>query len=302
MAVGLLSRLAARAEAPVYPAIGPGMLPAVERLFLGAGLRRAATPRDAAILLVAGEVPERALEAVARLHDQIPPPRATYDWDGRGDPAPALTELWRALVAGREGEADHLPDEPPEEWRGVGPHGQGGKGMMGGVPYGRPMAMTGEDVRDGLQLDRYTARIGPFAPMLPPGLVLEVTLQGDVIVAADIAAPPFEQPPQASRPAACAARLLRLLGLEHDADRVLRGCRPLGLGRLRAILAGLGEAMAGDDIRGRLRIWLDGRPGPSAAPDLRKLLIGLEWHEATLLLASFAPDALRRTCLLGAEA
>lgn len=52
--------------------------------------------------------------------------------------------------------------------------------MMGGTPYGRPMAMTGGD-RDGLALDQLRLRLGPFLDALPAGLVLDVTLQGDVL-------------------------------------------------------------------------------------------------------------------------
>ncbi len=296
MAVGWLRRLAAEAAPAVYPCVGPGMLPAVERLFLSRAVRRVESPRHAAILLVAGDIPERAREAMDRLHDQLPRPRATFHWDAATDPTEALAERWRALLAG-EGEEDRLPDEPPNPWRGEGDHGQGGKGMMGGTPYGRPMAMTGEDVRDGLMLDRYTARLGPFAPMLPAGLVLEVTLQGDVIVAAEVQAPPFEQPQEASEPHLCAARLLRLLGLSGDARRLVNGGRARGLLRTAALPRGLGQVAEGDDVRGRLRSWLAGRPGTYQAPSLPSLIGGAEWHEAMLILASFAPDALSRACL-----
>lgn len=184
MAVDWLNRLAAGADVAVYPCIGPGLLVPVEQLFLSPGLRRASTPREAAVLMVAGVIPGAAQAALDRLHDQLPHPRASFRWDGEGNPTSDLIALWRDLLNGRPSEGDRLANEPPNEWRGKGDHGQGGEGMMGGVPYGRPMAMTADDIRDGLALDAYTARIGPFAPMLPPGLVLEVTLQGDVIVSA----------------------------------------------------------------------------------------------------------------------
>src|SRR3546814_20246746 len=85
------------------------------------------------------------------------------------------------MTGERRSEDDRLPDEPQVAWRGKGDHGQGGEGMMGGKPYGRPMAMTDEDLRDGLALDAYTACFGPFLSVLPPGLMLELTLLGDVI-------------------------------------------------------------------------------------------------------------------------
>lgn len=62
--------------------------------------------------------------------------------------------------------------------------------MMGGEPYGRPMAMRAPD-RDGLELDRVPLRLGPFFPHLPPGLTLEVKLQGDVFQQVAVARNPF---------------------------------------------------------------------------------------------------------------
>lgn len=293
MAVSWLSRLAAKAPAPVFACIGPGMQAAVERLCLSPALDRVETPRAAAILLVAGEIPGHAQETLDRVHDQLPHPRRTYRWDGTGDPVPALSDLWRDLAAGGDTEDDRRPDVPPNEWRGIGPHGQGGKGMMGGTPYGRPMAMTADDPRDGLALDAYTARIGPFAPMLPPGLVLEVTLQGDVIVSTKTCAAPFEQIDDASAPELCAARMLRLVGLPNDAGRVVRKERVRAIAVLRAIPEGLGR-YKGKDARGRLAAWLAGEPGPEDVPELSTLLPGLEWSEAMLVLNSFAPAALAR--------
>lgn len=297
MAVDWLKRLAAGADVPIYPCIGPGMLAPVEQLFLSPGMRRASTPREAAVLLVAGAIPDAAQAALDRLHDQLPHPRASFRWDGQANPSAELTALWRDVLDGRPSEDDRLADESPNEWRGKGDHGQGGEGMMGGVPYGRPMAMTADDIRDGLALDAYTARIGPFAPMLLPGLVLEVTLQGNVIVSAKVCAPPFEQTAEAVRPAFCAARLLMLLGLPLDAHRLWRRKSARGLASLRAVPKGLGEIAPDDDVRARLTGWLQARPSASQAPALPDLLPGLEWHEATLVLNSFTPDALRRACL-----
>ena len=37
--------------------------------------------------------------------------------------------------------------------------------MTEGTPYGRPMAMTGDD-RDGLTLDQLRLRVGPFTDVL----------------------------------------------------------------------------------------------------------------------------------------
>ncbi|SFO97319.1 hypothetical protein SAMN04488047_101676 [Tranquillimonas alkanivorans] len=300
--MSLLDRLAGRAPVPVFACIGPGMQAVTEHALLSPRLRRAASPREAAVLLRAGAIPERAAAAFGRVHDQLPHPRAVLRWDGQGDPADVITDAWVDLLNGADSDTDRRSDEPPNPWEGKGDHGQGGEGMMGGVPYGRPMAMTGDDIRDGLQLDAYTATVGPFAPMLPPGLTLEITLQGDVIISTSVTAPPFPQGDEASAPHLCAARLLRLLGLNAAAARVARGSSPRALWTRGAIPAGLGEAAKGEDVRARLSAWLAGQAGPYQAPRIGSMLPGLEWHEAMLVLNSYAPDALHRACAEEEEA
>src|SRR3546814_9744942 len=124
----------------------------------------------------------------------------------------------------RPSEDDLLPDEPPAPWSGKGEHGQGGEGMMGGKPYGRPMAMTEDDRRDGLALYAYTATFGPFLPVFPPGLQLSLTLQGDVVQSAEVLRPPVHQA-AGDAPLRRIARLLRLLGLPALAQRLLFAAR-----------------------------------------------------------------------------
>lgn len=204
-----LQALAARAAVPVFAAVGHNAQDRVDALSLAPEIEMAASPRHASILLVAGGIRAADREPLGRLHDQFPQPRATLWWgaepvDPAGapvtvavedDPQPALRDLYRRLLAGEHPSETHwLADEPPNPWRGRGDHGQGGEGMMGGTPYGRMMPMPPTpDLRDGLALDVYTTQIGPFLPQFPPGLVLEITLQGDVIQSADIIAPPFAQ-------------------------------------------------------------------------------------------------------------
>ncbi|MDT0684084.1 MULTISPECIES: hypothetical protein [Roseobacteraceae] len=295
MAMTRLARWAARSPAPVFAAIGPGRQAETERLLARPGLRRAATPRDAAILLVAGDLPGDTAEALSHVHDQLPHPRATLRWQADAPDAIAarIETAWRDICAGERDEDDHLPDEPPNAWKGIGPHGQGGKGMMGGTPYGRPMAMTGTDIRDGLRLDRYTARFGPFLPMLPPGLVLQVTLQGDVICDLDVQAPPLAQAADADAPDLCAARMLRLLGLDRAAHRVMHGQSARALWLRGAVPKRIGR-IDGTSARDRLIAWLAGDTVSVAPPDLPALLHGAEWAEAMLILASLPPSALIR--------
>lgn len=320
MAVRLVRRLAAAGSVPVYAAIGEGMRDAVEDLFLLPGLTRADTPRAADVLLVAGALRDEDAQPLRRLHDQLPLPRGTFWW--RAVPPPGFAHSTAAQQADAQAvvhrlieqhasllldpttsEADWCPDEPPAPWRGLGQHGQGGEGMMGGKPYGRAMAMTGEDLRDGLQLDAFRLRLGPFAPMLPPGLVLELVLQGDVIQQAQVQQIPFAQP-EPSTPRSFlrrAARMLELLELPALAERCRRraggaGGPDLSLSRavrwsgaLAAVPRDLGRVESlGTDARERLQGWLTGNGGTDTdmAVHLDQLLPGLEWQEAMLAIAS----------------
>jgi len=198
----LLGRLATGAPAPVFPVTGTGSRSHVQDLRLAAGIEIVASPRAAVVLLVAGEVPATHVEALGRGPDLMPHPRATVAWRSGGplaggwpavsvdpgeDPVPVLRGVAADLLSGaRPSEPPVLPDVEPVEWRGVGPYGQGGSGMTGGTPYGRPMAELGPD-RDGLRLDILPVTVGPFVPWLPPGLVLDVKLAGDLVVEAAVA-------------------------------------------------------------------------------------------------------------------
>ena len=161
-------------------------------------VRLVSTPRHATVLLVAGTIPQSARDACDRVHDQLPHPRAVVAWDEvalggqiEDDAVDAVaSEIVRraeAVLADPSASSPaRLPDEEPNEWRGVGPFGQGGEGMMGGTPFGRAMAMTADD-RDGLSLDRLELRLGPFLGQLPGGLVADVALQGEVIQSIEFA-------------------------------------------------------------------------------------------------------------------
>ncbi|MCB8840267.1 hypothetical protein [Aurantimonas sp. VKM B-3413] len=349
MAVNALRGFAREAPAPVFAAAGEAMRDRLDLLFTDSRLERVATPRHAAILFIAGPMRLEDREDLRRLHDQMPHPRATLLWDAEVgealgdaerlvtgahavDPSRVveaaidrLTLLWRELVEGeRDSEADLLKDEPANPWEGIGPHGQGGKGMMGGTPYGRPMAMTADDLRDGLALDAYTARFGPFLPMFPPGLLLEMTLQGDMIQSAAVLRPPLAQAVDDVESASLLrlARLLDLLGLSAlalrarltaagDPSSKARGSFERAIrwsGAPLAIPPGLG-AMGGTDVRARfldLVAASDGRAAarPPVAADtdhLSSLLPGLEWTEALLLLNSFDNVTLAALAALSDE-
>lgn len=243
-----LHALAAAGPVSVYPAIGPGMAAAVRRLALEPDVELVATPRHASVLLVAGAIPEPALAALRRVHAQLPRPCATLWY--RSEPLPeieqplrvddfdalpdALKAVQRAVLQGPpEAEPILLPNAPPAPFAGRGDHGQGGEGMMGGTPYGRPMAMSADDNLDGLALDPLTFSIGPFFPGLPPGLVLELILQGDVVQQCRVQAPPYRERLAApfaaalERPVPIAA--LELARAEHHLHRLAEVLRRAGL-------------------------------------------------------------------------
>lgn len=295
-----LRKLAAGAPVPLFVAEGEGGRERIEDLALSADIDWVASPRHASIVLVVGRIRAADREALQRVHDQLPHPRATLCWgsdadlpgalrvDATADPQETLRSLYRDLLFGTRASDPHwLPDEPPAPWRGLGDHGQGGKGMMGGTPYGRPMPMPPQaDIRDGLNLDPYTARFGPFLPLLPPGLVLELTLQGDVVQSATVIRSPYEpgaalfepfrraltepvtiatlERLRAGHHLRCVAQVLTLLQLPSRAERCRRmvhaveagkGADIAGLhrtlrrsGALRAIPTGLGRITADEAV------------------------------------------------------
>ncbi|MFD2191958.1 hypothetical protein [Pistricoccus aurantiacus] len=212
MAINWLSRLAARGPAAVFPALGMRGEEAFYRLALDPRIKLVDSPRHASLLLVAGGVPPEMQESLRRIHDQLPAPFATLWYQSepllelqQADVArvdslealpDALVDAHRKTLCGELGASPRLlTDEPPNPWKGLGDDGHGGEGMMGGVPYGRPMAMPPtDDMRDGLALDILTFRLGPFFPLWPAGLEAEVTLQGDIVQQFAVQSPPFPRP------------------------------------------------------------------------------------------------------------
>lgn len=202
----LLGRLAAGVEVPVFPVTGGGARTAIQDLRLRSELVLVDSPRHAAVLVVAGSFPSGEVDGLLHVHDQLARPRRTIRWGG--EPVPGLDDaivvsgdddgvvtaavdaFVELMAAPGRGEPPLLPDVDPVEWRGVGPYGQGGMGMTGGTPYGRPMAERGP-ARDGLELDQVPITIGPWLPSLPPGLRLQVVFQGDVIQEVEVGPAPL---------------------------------------------------------------------------------------------------------------
>lgn len=240
---GIIARLAAGAPVPVFLLAGEGGGDRARGLRLRDEMEAVDSPRSATVLVVVGRMPPPLWDAVLQVHDQMAPPRSTVVWaDGPFPPLPTAALLGPgedpvpAIRARREVEGAVLADEDPNPWRGVGPYGQGGKGMTGGTPYGRPMTGRAED-RDGLQLDQLPVSVGPFFPALPSGLVLHVKLQGDVVQEATVGENPFESGD--GRPVAVA-------GGSTVFERALAGPVPIAdleLARARHHLWWLGDAL-----------------------------------------------------------
>lgn len=197
-AVGGLRRFAfARPHA--FPIIGWGGRTLWAELAASHRVVFTPAPRNADLLVLCGEIPAQWGADVRALFETLALPRAVL-WLAPPWPCSPPAELpiaarirpgepdapkWRRLremLLDPDNPANRplLPDMPPNPWRGRGDHGQGGVGMMGGAPYGRPMAMPDDDVDD-LMLDDVPTFLGPFFPALPPGLEMKLRAQGDRI-------------------------------------------------------------------------------------------------------------------------
>ena len=348
-----LRALAAGTTAPVFVAAGPGADPVLAHLRADPGIEVVTSPRHATVLVTAGALPADWAGSLRLVHDQVPAPRATVvagslpaavelpvlDHVDPDDPVQLVEVVRRqhaAVVAG-EGDRSTLgPLDSPVAWQGVGPHGQGGEGMMGGTPYGRPMPMPPTPGRDGLALDRLSLRLGPFLVGLPPGLVIDVGLQGDVLetVEVSVVAPPT--PPAGSSAVGtnpvggspwlpALAELLAMVGLPALARRTARlavGGPPTTADvaalrerldspwALRPATDGVGHLALdrlGGDVTARWRRWLqltieggDRGPTPVPADVVSEQLVGMEVGQAMLTLASLRPELSAATAPVGA--
>lgn len=329
MAVGPLRRLAAAARVPVFVARGGGAGLRPVELAADSRLALVDSPRHASVLVAAGRFPGALGVALDRVHDQLPQPRAVVWWTA-DEAAERPAALWSASIVHRDGDVgaavvaahrqalehgtgtpDVLADVPPNLFEGRGAHGQGGEGMMGGVPYGRPMAMTGDD-RDGLALDRLPVTMGPFLTGLSGSMRVRTVLQGGVVqqAALELLDPgvgaKLDDLDPADEVAGLRADLrwlseaLRLGGLPALASRAATvACRPTDHARSTLVTAVYRSGLArswdgvgvidGVDAGARVRAWLDGRTQPHtpiAAERAASVLVGQEWSDALVTLAT----------------
>jgi hypothetical protein len=352
----LLLRVAARRPHVLVVAV-PGAV--AVRLALEAALARrgwptAIGPADADVLAVAGSPGPELAAVVAQVWRQIPAPRARVDVrepadvDGQLDGAAAVLsdrDQQRSAppdlaadpvdAGDRAGRGPHPHGEPADHsehgeqaGHGGGHHGHHGHGGGMEMPGGLPMADLGED-RDGLTLDRLHVPLGPVLPDWPAGLVVRVTLQGDVIqeAAAEVLDPATGDQP-AGRSEGATAReldgLARFLGVAGWPDaaaraRALRDALLAGAASeqideplaalvrrvrrsrtlrwsIRRIPAGATDVLA--LLEARLSA-IETRAGDvpaarqPAVDELASLLVGAELAAARLIIAAVAPDTDR---------
>lgn len=216
---GLLLRAGATRPHVLIAAVpgGTAVRLAAEEQLRRRGWPTALTPADADVLLVAGTPARDIADALEATWAAVPAPRARFRAASPGEVAAALDAARSELASGARqrhsaaasaGRPDgHHDSAAGHTVSGHGRHGMAGGGrdtghghdaggdgahdMAGGghsghgmdemeMPAGLPMADRGED-RDGLKLDRLHVPLGPVLPDWPAGLVVRVTLQGDVV-------------------------------------------------------------------------------------------------------------------------
>ena len=187
-----LARRAVRATR-VLLVVAPGAFTvrvAAERAAIGRGWQVAESAASADVLLVVGRVGGELAEVVEHLWDAMPGPRARVSvWTPDAVPA-ALDEAAAVLVDGRTQVEDAAGRRPPDLPAAGGDlamdHGGMDHGMDHGgmemAPDGIPLAEGSAEDRDGLEMDALPVHLGPVLPHWPSGLVLDVTLHGDLVV------------------------------------------------------------------------------------------------------------------------
>ncbi|MEG3627700.1 hypothetical protein [Streptomyces poriticola] len=163
----LLRRRAAR-RPRVFPVALPGATAvrlAAEAELRRRGLTATVTPADADLLVVCGVPAAGDLDWLDRIAAAMPRPAARIVVPS-ADRAAQLLDTGRALL-----EAGPAYRHPPET---AAPAASGAAGLS--------TAQRGDD-RDGLRLDRLHLVLGPALADWPAGLLLRLTLQGDIVQA-----------------------------------------------------------------------------------------------------------------------
>lgn len=210
---------------------------AVERACARRGWVIALTPADADALVVCRAPEGVVAEAVEQLWSDLPGPRVRTEigttaaveetledlaaayraWDANADPGSSAQPVEQDMADENQGDDDQGGDDQGD--MDMDMEGMDMDMDMSG-PGGIPLA-SGADDRDGLEMDVLHLPLGPVLAGWPPGLMLTVTLQGDVIVAVQVRQIELAA---ISDPAAfrldAAAQLLALAGAGVLAQRV----------------------------------------------------------------------------------
>lgn len=177
---------------------------AAERAIAERGWRVARSAADADALLCCGEPGPELDPLVDRLFAQLPRPRVREQADVPGEVAAALDRIVIALRSedaaspitegspARADDAEQTADSADMDHgdmdQGDMDHGDMGHGDMDmdmSGPGGIELA-GGDTDRDGLEMDVLSVRLGPALPAWPAGLVMSVTLAGDLVTSADV--------------------------------------------------------------------------------------------------------------------
>lgn len=220
---------------------------------LGAeGLAAAVSPERADALLLPEPLPRELVPAAAAAWSRMAPPRHLVTW-----PAPLAGVAARDAVepAHEHGGHEHAEhgshaDADPD----VGHHAAGHEG----ADHAAMMEIRGEPSADGLVMERLTFELGPLAAGVPGGIVLELSLDGDVVAScrprALLAVPPAALAagavPDPLAPASWSAALAGARGETLGARR-LAGIECERALSHAAWLRGLGEILGWAELAGR---------------------------------------------------
>ncbi|MBR7742425.1 hypothetical protein KC207_03855 [Phycicoccus sp. BSK3Z-2] len=263
---------------------------ACEGAVLRRGWRLADCPAGADVLLVAGVPDEDTQVVLERVWEAMPGPRVRVGARSEHAVDAALDDAVRDLLdlGARDDDARSRPTVPD-----LGDTDHDDTAM---APDGIPLAEGDPDDRDGLEMDVLPLRLGPVLPHWPPGLVVDVRLHGDLVVAGStswvgggtVAAEPHPRL-RAARACDDVAAVLALVGWE-DATDAARTARDTLLARhgddARATIADLrhrvarsrrlGWALRGVGYLEREAVLRAGLPGSAAGDCLDRLLVLLE--------------------------